>query len=293
VTSTIDLHVHTVASEDGELSPREIMSIAAERRLAAIAFSDHDSTASVDAGIAAAREAHIDFVPGVEMTTLFDGKDVHILGYLLDWKDAALLAACEATRVSRVEQARGRIAKMKALGFEVDFDRVMEIAAGRPPTSAILMKAFRESFAHRRDERLAPYIEGDKSNSPGLNLFLDYFSPGKPGYISAEAISSRDAIGLILNAYGVPVVAHPGRMAVEITEALVASGAAGIEVYSTNHTPAQEAFYETFARERGLVITAGSDFHGPGRQTAPLGGLRGGDTAMVDALRERHRRLSG
>lgn len=293
MTSAIDLHVHTSASEDGELSPREIMDIARAKRLAAIAFSDHDSTAAIDAGLVAAREAHIDFVPGVEMTTLFGDIDVHVLGYLLDWRNAALLAACEATRVSRVEQARQRIAKMQALGFEIDFDRVMEIAAGRPPTSAILMKAFRESFSHKRDERLAPYIEGAKSNSPGLNLFLDYFTPGKPGYVPAEAISSKDAISLILNARGVPVIAHPGRMAAETTEALVASGAEGVEVYSTNHTPEQETFYEAFARDRNLLMTAGSDFHGPGRKTAPLGGLRGGDIAMVDALRERHRELFG
>lgn len=293
MTATIDLHVHTSASEDGELSPREIMDIARANHLAAIAFSDHDSTAAIDAGLVAAREFSIDLLPAVEMTTLLADINVHILGYLLDWKNAALLAACEATRVSRVEQARQRIAKMQALGFEIDFDRVIEIAAGRPPTSAILMKAFKESFARKRDERLAPYIEGAKSNSPGLNLFLDYFTPGKPGYVPAEAISSRDAIRLILDAHGVPVIAHPGRMAVEVTEALVAAGAQGIEVYSTNHTPEQETFYEAFAHKRSLVITAGSDFHGPGRRTAPLGGLRKGDMAMVDALRERHRELLG
>jgi hypothetical protein len=182
---------------------------------------------------------------------------------------------------------------MREMGFDIDFDRVMEVAAGRPPTSAILMTVFRESFARKRDERLAPYIDGSKSASPGLNLFLDYFSPGRPAYVPAETISSRDAIRLILAAGGVPVIAHPGRMDPAVTETLIGSGAEGIEVYSSNHTPEQEAFYAGLARERDLVATAGSDFHGPGRKTAELGGLRGGDVSMVAALRARKKKLHG
>jgi len=293
VTAAIDLHIHTAASEDGELPAGEVVRLALEAGLRAIAVSDHDTTAAIDEGLAAAREAGLDFLPAVEMTTVLGDKDVHLLGYLVEWKDSMLLAACETTRKSRVEQAKGRIAKMRAMGFEIDFDRVMEVAAGRPPTSAILMAVFRESFKRRRDERLAPYIEGPKAASAGLNLFLDYFSPGKPGYVPAETISSADAIRVILGARGVPVLAHPGRMAVAEVEAIVEAGAEGVEVYSSNHTPEQEAFYAAFAEERNLVSTAGSDFHGPGRKTAALGGLRGGDVAMVETLRHRHRRLFG
>jgi len=290
-TSKIDLHVHTNQSEDGELSPREVLALAAEKGLSAIAFTDHDTTAAVDEGQNLAPGLGIDFLPGVEMTTLLGNIDVHVLGYLLDWKDSALGAACARTRESRVAQARLRVARMRQLGFDIDFDRVLEVAAGRPPTSAILMKVLRENFARRRDEKLAPYVEGDRSDSPGLNLFLDYFTPGRPAYVPAETIDSAKAVEIILGARGVPVLAHPGRLAVKTVEALVSCGVAGIEVYCSNHTPEEEAFYLAFASERKLLVTAGSDFHGPGRMTAPLGRLRGGDVSMVGALRERRRKL--
>jgi hypothetical protein len=182
---------------------------------------------------------------------------------------------------------------MQRLGFDIDFDRVMAVAAGRPPTSAILMAVLKESFRRKRDEKLATYIEGKKSGSAGLNLFLDYFSPGRPAYVPAETIDSADAIKVILSARGVPVVAHPGRLAAETVLAVINEGAEGIEVYSSNHSAGDEAHFAALAAEKGLVATAGSDFHGPGRKTAVLGGLRGGTVAMVDTLHERHRRLFG
>ncbi len=230
MTSQVDLHIHTSASEDGELSPREVLTLARERGLHAVAFSDHDSTAAVEEGRALAGEYAMTFLPAVELTTLHRGKDVHVLGYFVDPANVALLAACEATRSSRVDQARSRIDRMRALGFEIDFDRVMEIAAGRPPTSAILMAAFRDSYAAHPDRRLRPYIDGARSDSPALNLFLDFFTPGKPCYVEAETLASREAVPLILGAGGVPVLAHPGRLPVEIVEDLVSAGFGGIEV---------------------------------------------------------------
>jgi len=289
--ASIDLHVHTERSEDGEVSPRGVLSLARKLRLRAIAFSDHDTTAAVDEGVALAPRFNLDFLPAVELTSLYRGKDVHILGYLIDWKDAGLLAVCERTRASRFEQARKRVAGLQALGFEIDFDRVVEVAAGRPPTSAILMAVLRENFARRRDERLVPYVEGVRSDSPALNFFLDYFTPGKAVYVPVETIDAAGAIEVIRAARGLPVLAHPGRLPLELAEAVVRLGMEGIEVYSSNHTSEQEALYRDFAAENGLIVTAGSDFHGPGRKTAPLGGLRKGDMEMVESLRERHSRL--
>lgn len=293
MSADIDLHIHTSASEDGELSAREILILAGERRLKAIAFTDHDTTASVGEGRKLSEDSGVRFLPGVEMTSLHGDIDVHILGYFIDWRHEGLLAACERTRISRVEQARGRVRKMQALGFEIDFDRVLEVAAGKPPTSAILMKVLRENFACRRDEKVAPYVEGQRSDSPGLNLFLDYFTPGKVAYVPADTISSREAVALIEAAGGLAVLAHPGRLPEGVRNELAESGVAGIEVYCSNHTAEDESFYLAFARERGLLVTAGSDFHGPGRKTAQLGGLRAGDMSMVEALDEAHSRRFG
>ncbi len=293
MTAAIDLHIHTTASEDGHTPPAEVFALAKKLGLETIAFTDHDTTAAVHEGLSLASRYGIDFLTGIEMTATCNNVDVHILGYFIDPDDAGLLSTCKATRDSRVGQAADRVRMMRSLGFDIDFDRVMAVAAGRPPTSSIIMEVLRESFRKKPDRRLAPYIDGAKSASPGLSLFLDYFTPGKPAYVGVDTIDSADAVGVIRRAGGLPVLAHPGRLAMEIVDKVLTQGFEGIEVFSTNHTPEDERFYLDMARKCGLVVTAGSDFHGPGRKTAPLGGVRAGGVLMVDALRERHARILG
>ena len=288
----IDLHIHTTASQDGEFSPSEIFEAARDLGLRAIAFCDHDSVDSIDEGVALSREFEIAFAPAVELTTKFGGSDPHLLGYFIDWRSPRLTDALRRIGEELLEQARGRAARMRELGFHVDFDDVLAACAGRNPATAAIFQAIRANPENRGNPLVEPYISGDRSDAPYYNIYRDYFCPGKPAFVELETLRSPEAIELIHEVDGLAVVAHPGRTPAELVDRMRDAGLDGVEVYCTTHTADDVLYYERYVREHGLLATAGSDYHGPTvKPEVKLAcGLARADYEMFLALRERAER---
>lgn len=265
-----DLHIHTTAS-DGTLTPEQCVREAAAAGLAALGIADHDTLGGVEAGLAAGQEAGVLVIPAVEINTDYNDDEVHILGYYIAHKSPKLNAHLERLRTKRADRARRIVERLNELGLKVSLERVYEIAGkgavGRPHIARAIVEA------------------GYCSSMNGA--FGKYLVRGAPAYVPRHKLTPPQAIGMIHEAGGVAVLAHPGNgRHDELIPQLVKDGLQGIEVYHTDHSPAKEKHYLEMARRYGLVATGGSDSHGPNNiKTVPIGHVTV-DIAVVDRLRE-------
>jgi len=244
----VDLHLHSTAS-DGRLSPAEVVGESASRGLVVIALADHDT---VD-GIALALEAAQAFpqlrvIPCVEISTDVPGGEVHVLGYFIDYTNPELLVALEEFRNSRQRRAQKIIAKLGELGIHIEWQRVKELAGsgsiGRPHLAqAMLEKGYIASVREAFDK---------------------YISQGGPAYVEREKKTPVEAVELILQANGLPVLAHP--LTVNDPEGMIielrAAGLVGVETYYNGYTIGEINKLVSLAGRYGLIATGGSDYHG-------------------------------
>ena len=244
----IDLHIHTSAS-DGRFSPAEIVSRSAAAGLAVIAITDHDTVNGITPALQAARTfPSLRVIPGVEISTDIPAGQAHILGYFVDYTDHELQIALEKMRNSRWERARKMVARLEDLGCRIEWERVREIAGaasvGRPHIAQALMEK--------------DYVESFK------DAFTRYISQDGPAYVERDKMTPVQAAELILQAKGLPVLAHP--LTVPDPEAMVielkAAGLTGIEVYYKDYSRDDINRLLRLSDRYGLVNTGGTDYHG-------------------------------
>jgi hypothetical protein len=258
----IDLHIHTNASSDGQYSAREVFQMARHKGLKAIAFADHNSLRNVEEGIRLAEEFGMEFIPCMELNTLFRGMDLHLLAYFLDPADSILQEWLEEIHRKKVQQAGKRMEKLNELGFFFTTEDLRKFSEDRIPTGRSYLQAILSRDENRKDPRLRPYIDGDRSRSPYVNFYRDYLRGGKPAFVPMEDISTLSAIRKIRQLGAIPVLAHPSDTGEDNLRALVEHGLEGLEAYSPYHTPPEQEAFRVFAEHHGLLVTAGSDFHG-------------------------------
>lgn len=240
----VDLHTHSTAS-DGELSPEELVRLALERGLSVIALTDHDTCAGLDAALAAARGTTLRVIPGVELSADVPQGEVHVLGYLMDWHDSHFDEMLGKFREGRYGRAQKMVEKLSALGAPISFERVKEIAGdasiGRPHVAQALLEA------------------GHIATVP--EAFERYIGRNGPAYVERFRLTPEDAVTLILQSGGVPVLAHP-REVTNYVEPMVRAGMLGLEVYYASYDQATVQGLHHLARQYGLLTTGGGDFHG-------------------------------
>lgn len=258
----IDLHIHTIASSDGQHTPREIFEMAKKIGLEAIAFADHNTVASLDEGFELSKEFGIEFVPCIEINTVFEELDLHLLAYYVDYKKPEFLKWLGDINQEKIEQGFKRFERLRELGFVFDIEDVERISKGQIPSGATFLKAILSRKENAGDSRLQPYIDGDRSDSPSLNFYLDYLRGGKLAYIPLTACDTVNGIKKVKTFGGIPVMAHPSDTPIEAIDHLIEEGLAGLEVYSSRHTPEESIFFMGLAERYGILYTAGSDFHG-------------------------------
>lgn len=258
----IDLHTHSLRS-DGTLTPAGLMTHAAEVGLDVIALTDHDNAAGWDEAAEVARSSGVRLVPGMEISCRHEGRPVHLLAYLLDPTLPALVAELGAIVEGRERRLPTMIAQLNAVGVEITEADVEAVAVdasavGRPHVADALV---RRGVVADRDE-----------------AFRTLLSPGGPGYVSRRAADLEEMIGLVTEAGGVSVIAHPwarrqgrSRWTAEDFEEFARWGMAGVEVDHQDHDASARQELRVIAREVGLVVTGSSDFHGEGKIDHDLG----------------------
>ncbi|MCK5552523.1 MAG: hypothetical protein KAJ09_05200, partial [Deltaproteobacteria bacterium] len=225
----IDLHIHTTASSDGQHGPEEIFEMSKGLKLEAIAFADHNSVASLGEGLRISREFGIEFIPCIEINTHYEGYDFHLLGYFIDHRDERLLRWLEGLGVNKRRQIRQRVKRLRELGFTLSVGDVERLSIGREPTGVSYLNALLAREENRTDPRLRAYIDGDRSDSPYLNFYLDYLAGGRSASVSIQFIPTPEAIQLVRSLGGIPILAHPAQVKDKRLLELIEAGLEGIE----------------------------------------------------------------
>jgi len=253
----LDLHTHSTAS-DGTLSPEELILEAAHKNLKYLSLTDHDTIEGLSQ-ISTVPDG-LTFIKGVEISAEFP-KTLHILGYGFDPKHTELNHTLKELQDFRLNRNKKMIENMKKLGFVISLEDLEKEAGGE----VIGRPHFANLFAKKGYTK--SYQEA----------FDNYLDKGKPLYLNKKRLHPDNAIKLLLDAGGIPVIAHPYQTKLndEKLEELVAEltdyGLMGIEVFYSKHTPDQIRFYKYLADKYGLLITAGSDFHGKTKPDIKLG----------------------
>lgn len=288
LTEFVDMHIHSAHSSDGELEPRRIFELARESGARAIALSDHDSVAGIDEALELASRYEIEFIPSIELSTSLRDRNLHLLGPLIDHRGEALGRALELQRAARRQQARARIEALNRLGFEISLEEVERLLRPRVPTGTAIASILLKKSELLADPRLAPYRSADR---PEIRFYQDYFDPGRPAYVPKKYLDIRQAIALVIQAGGVPILAHPGAKAFaadeQVISELIEHGLEGLEVFSTYHDRSMAQSFHEIALKHQLVVSAGSDFHGRLKPHVPFAAIRARGYDLVEELRER------
>ncbi len=245
----IDLHTHSNKS-DGSMTPTELVAHAAARGLKAIALSDHDTSDGIDEALEAGKKYGVEVVPAIEFSVASD-TETHILGFYIDYKSDLMKNVLESIFRVRRERIENTCKKLRALGFDVTMEEALKIA----PTGII----GRAHFAR---------IMMDKGYISSVREGFDkYLANGRPAYDGTQYLTAKQAVELINDLGGVSFVAHPHLIRLSdpdlrafLTE-LKSYGLSGIEGYYNEYTPEMQTYFQSLARELGLAVSGGSDFH--------------------------------
>jgi 3',5'-nucleoside bisphosphate phosphatase len=278
--SFVDLHTHSTAS-DGSLPPSEVVALAARNGLSALALTDHDTVAGIPEASEAARKAGIDFLTGIEISCdVPKPATMHLLGYGVDPRSPVLLDLTQRLVAGRNDRNPKIINRLNELGLKITMAELEAEAKGgvigRPHIAAILLRK--------------GYVSSMK------NAFDNYLAPGGAAYFDKERVSAKQAIEMVRQSGGLPVLAHPSQLRTEndgqlerMVKDLADLGLAGLEVIHSDHNDAMVAKYTALAEKYGLLKTGGSDFHGTRKKDISLGTAAGRriPREFYDALVER------
>ncbi len=286
---SIDLHIHSDAS-DGAYSPIQILEMACEARLEAIAITDHDTVDGVHRALACGIPEKIRFLTGIEISAAPPrgfpcGGSFHLLGYGFRPDDPELKRTLLVLQEARRNRNPRIIDRLNRMGIDLTVEELSapcdaESQIGRPHIARRLV-----------DRGFAASID---------DAFDRYLGKGQPAFVDKHRIPCEEAIRMIREAGGVPVLAHPGLLKLpnaadiaDIVGALAAQGLQGIEIEYPEHTVAQKEVYRELARRYDLLMTGGSDFHGEIKPEIRLG-TGYGDLAVPfrfyeEIVRRRHR----
>ncbi len=278
----IDLHVHSNAS-DGSYAPAEVVRQAKEGGLAAMALTDHDTVDGLAEAVAAGRRLGVEVIPGVEISAQFPGGTMHIVGLFIEYHDGLLDARLAVLKQARLDRNPQIIKKLNDLGIAITMARVEEISGGGQVGRPHIARALLE----------AGYVSSIQE------AFDKYLGFQRPGYVSKFRFPPGEALAMIKEAKGIPVLAHPFTLnlaAIPLQKLIIelkAQGLAGLEVFYSEHTPEQEALYLKLTRELDLLVSGGSDYHGQNKPEITLGSMASQKKLtydLVEALKAWRRR---
>ena len=275
--TNIDLHMHSMFSDDGEFTPQEIVSRCVARGLTLAAITAHNSARANPEALEAAASTDLKILPGIELDCTHDGRNFHLLGYGIDYTRPEY-AEVEKDILHQEQMAGEEKIKLfsSATGIPLPFSQIMAAAVDGVVTGELVAEILLAQEDASQYEILRPYLPGGaKSDMPYVRFYWDFFSEGKPAYVPIRYLSLADAVKLIHSTGGIAVLAHPGQNLVDDTGMLpgiIAQGIDGLEAFSSYHDRETAEFYLEAARQNHLIVTCGSDYHGKTKPQICLGG---------------------
>ena len=247
----VDFHVHSYVS-DGTVSPSDVVKLASEAGLVAMALTDHDTIDGIEEALIAGEKYGIRVIPGIELSADYKGSDLHILGLNVDYVNDEFIEKVAVCRDSRHNRNLKRIEKLKECGFNISWDIMLERFGSKSITRA----------------HFAKYLIDEGYVSTKEEAFKKYLDPGCPGYVPRYKITPFEAIDMIKKAGGHAVLAHPllYKMPYDRLESVIVMlkdhGLEGIEGRYALNNVEDDNFMDKLAKRHKLMMTGGSDFHG-------------------------------
>lgn len=273
--STIDLHMHSSYSSDGEYTPKELIGLCKQAGLKTISLTDHNSVKGIKEAQQFAKESNIHIIPGIEIDCTHKGSDLHILGYNIDFSDSRFFTLEESIIDKEQAGTKIRLEKIKQIGIQYDDEELEKMAFHGIITGEMIAESALRIDSllppEQRNPLLAPFYT---SKNPYVDFYWAYCSQGKPAYAPVSFISLSEAVELILSTGGTPVFAHPAKNIgcdKSLLDSIISEGVQGIEVYSNYHSQDETRFYLDYAKSNHLFYTCGSDFHGKTKPSIRLG----------------------
>jgi predicted metal-dependent phosphoesterase TrpH len=272
----IDLHIHSIHSDDGEYTVERLIRQAEEAGLSVAAIADHDS---VNACLERHRlnlETSTRWIDAIEISCRHKDRDYHLLGYFIDPFDLRYTKLEENMRRNEEAATQERLDLLAShFGFAFPMEALRQVAQGKLITGEVICEWLLENEENRKVEELRKYFPGgSRSDNPLVNFYWDYLSQGKVAYVEVAVPSMDESIRLVHETGGIAVLAHPGNNVKEdktVLDELTSLGLDGIEAFSSYHGELQNAFYVAYAKKKNLLFTCGSDYHGKTKPKIKLG----------------------
>lgn len=259
----IDLHVHSSAS-DGTLAPAQVVKLAYDKGLSAIALTDHDTVMGIEEAMSI--PLPIEVIPGIELSAGYGDGDIHILGLYINYKSEKLIKISEDVIKERDWRNNKMAENLAAAGIDITVEKIREIAGADGVITRAHFARFLVDNNYVRDKHEA---------------FSKYLATDTPYFVKRRYLSPEECISIILECNGIPVLAHPMLYKLPRTELevlinrLKSAGLAGIEAIYSTYTPEEEDYVRALADRFELKITGGSDFHGSNKPDINIGSGRG------------------
>lgn len=269
-----DLHLHTIFS-DGTYTPQDLVRESVKCQLSAISVVDHDTTEGIEPVKEKAKAQNLEVIAGIELSAENEGLEVHILGYLIDYRNQQLIEKLKNLKENRIARIYKIVEKLKNIGVDLNPQAVFEISKhgtiGRLHVARAMLK---EGKVHSVSEAFQKYI-GDKC----------------PAYVLGFKFSPLEAIRLIKDVRGIPVLAHPYSIHNDdLIIKLIDYGLMGLEAYYPEHSQSMINFYLGLAKKHNLLVTGGSDCHGDAKPEVRIGSLKV-SYELVERLKEAQSKL--
>lgn len=272
----IDLHVHTTYS-DGNFTPKQVIEYCKQVNIAAVGITDHDTTDGIKEAIETGQKEGVEVIPGIELSAEFKDStegEIHILGYYIDWTDSTFQQKLKIFRQARQERAYKILKNLNNLGININEEEVFDKL---PQTHSIGRLHFARLMLEKKIVN---------SIKEAFELYLGY---GRPAYVPKLRLQPQEAISMILSVKGIPVLAHPYfgiYMDSRSIKKLVNQGIKGIEVYHSKHHANVIEELINIADKYNLLITGGSDCHGPVDTHTPLLGSMKIPYSIIEPLKK-------
>ena len=282
----VDLHIHSIASSDGELSAKELVEMALNLNLEAIAIADHDSIKSVEEGLFWGNKYGIEVIPACELVGKHLEKALHILAYFVDSRNQRLLNLLDKVEDARRQVIDLQIAKLRRAGFYLEKEKVMEECNYTVPVAGSFVNVI---FADKRNKENPLIEEYREKDNCVVRFAFAYLDMGKPYYVPQYIPDAVEVISIIQASGGIPIIAHPGSNLTKdetaVIDDLLNYGLLGLEAYTSHHNEEQEQYYLDYCQSKKIVYTCGSDFHGRFKPKVKMGAIKNNSYEVLERLK--------
>lgn len=274
----IDLHMHSLYSDDGEFSATELVEKCHKAGIKIMAIADHNSVKVNKEAQDKANEIGVCYIPAIEIDCTYKGINLHVVGYGIDYINPIFTEIEDNVLKQELACSMEKLKLTNEMGFDLTKDQLNALSDNGVYTGEMFGEALLEDPRYENHELLKPYRSGGaRSDNPFVNFYWDFYAQGKPCYTEIIFPTLKEAVKIINDNGGVAVLAHPGnnlKGQFEVFEDMVQEGIQGVEAFSNYHDKETVEYFLSKGREMDLLVTCGSDYHGKTKPSIELGETR-------------------